>query len=194
MSFLIFFFFFIMIMIFQLSSQIKFVIWHSITCFFSGRRRRNNNKGIVHPTMKILSLITPPHVVPNPWDLCSSSEQKLRYFWWSLRAMRILFVHKENNNNNLFSNSSPRITFFIRFCVLIMVISLLSMEDQRTLRFHQKYLHLCSEDERRSYGFGTTWAWVINDRIFIFGWINPLIWKTITYSLFHEDGTDLDNE
>ncbi len=24
-------------------------------------------------------------------------------------------------------------------------------------------------------GFGTTWGWVINDRIFIFGWTIPLI-------------------
>jgi len=28
------------------------------------------------------------------------------------------------------------------------------------LRFHQKYLNLCFEDERKSYGFGTTWGWV----------------------------------
>jgi len=28
------------------------------------------------------------------------------------------------------------------------------------LRFHQKYLNLCPEDERRSYGLGTTWGWV----------------------------------
>ncbi len=41
------------------------------------------------------------------------------------------------------------------FCALIMV-PLLSMEGQRALRFHQKYLILCSEDEQRSYGFGTT--------------------------------------
>ncbi len=47
-------------------------------------------------------------------------------------------------------------------------------EGQRALRFKQKYLHLCSEDERRSYGFGMTWGWVINDRIFIFGWTIPL--------------------
>ncbi len=39
---------------------------------------------------------------------------------------------------------------------------------------HQTYLYLCSEDEQRSYGFGTTWGWVINDRIFIFGWSNLL--------------------
>ncbi len=34
--------------------------------------------------------------------------------------------------------------------------ALLSMEGQKALRFHQKDLNLCSEDERRSYGFGTT--------------------------------------
>ncbi len=42
-------------------------------------------------------------------------------------------------------------------------------EGQRALRFHQKYLNLCSEDEQRSYGFGTTRGGVINDSIFIFG-------------------------
>ncbi len=41
----------------------------------------------------------------------------------------------------------------------------------KALGFHQKYLNLCSEDERRSYGFGTTWGWVINDKILIF-WVN----------------------
>ncbi len=40
-------------------------------------------------------------------------------------------------------------------------------EGQRALWFHQKYLNLCSEDERRSYEFGTTWGWVL-------GWTIPL--------------------
>ncbi len=35
-------------------------------------------------------------------------------------------------------------------------------------------LNLCSEDEQRSCWFGTTWGWVINDRIKIFGWTIPL--------------------
>ncbi len=35
----------------------------------------------------------------------------------------------------------------------MVLVSLLSMEGQRALGVHQKYLHLCSEDERRSYGF-----------------------------------------
>ncbi len=49
------------------------------------------------------------------------------------------------------------------------------MEGQIALGFHQKHFNLCSEDERRSYGFGTTWGWVINARIFILGWTNPLM-------------------
>ncbi len=32
-------------------------------------------------------------------------------------------------------------------------VALLSMQGQRALGFHQKNLNLCSEDERRSYGF-----------------------------------------
>ncbi len=62
-----------------------------------------------------------------------------------------------------------------RFWALNMVVALLSMEDQKALRFHQKYLKLCFKDEQSSYRFGTTWGWIINDIIFIFGWANPLI-------------------
>ncbi len=54
-------------------------------------------------------------------------------------------------------------------------VVLLSMQGLGALGFHQKYLNLCSEDECRSYGYGTTWGWVINDSIFIFGWTIPLI-------------------
>ncbi len=35
-------------------------------------------------------------------------------------------------------------------------VVLMSMEGLKALRFKQKYLNLCSDDERRSYGFGTT--------------------------------------
>ncbi len=55
-------------------------------------------------------------------------------------------------------------------------VVLRSMDGQKTVRFHPKYLNLCSEDERRSYGFRTTWGRVINDRIFILGWTNLLTW------------------
>ncbi len=45
--------------------------------------------------------------------------------------------------------------------------------------FHPKYLKFCSEDEQSFYGFGTTW--VINDKILILGWSNPLrLWQSGT--------------
>ncbi len=69
------------------------------------------------------------------------------------------------------------------FWDLIVIVSLLSIEGQRALRSHQTYLNLCSEDERRSYRFGSTWGWVINDRIFIFGWTNPLITANSTQTV-----------
>ncbi len=50
--------------------------------------------------------------------------------------------------------------------------STMTQRGQKALGFHQKYLNLSSEDERRSYGFGTTGRW--DDRIFIFGWTIPL--------------------
>ncbi len=53
-------------------------------------------------------------------------------------------------------------------------IAFLSTEGQKALGFHQKYLNLCSVDEQRFYGFGMTWGWIINDRIFILGWTIPL--------------------
>ncbi len=35
--------------------------------------------------------------------------------------------------------------------------------------FYQKYLNLCSKDEQKSYRFGKTWGWVINDIILNLG-------------------------
>ncbi len=43
-------------------------------------------------------------------------------------------------------------------------------EGQKALGIHHKYLNLCSEDERMSYGFGMTWGWVINDNFHF--WVN----------------------
>ncbi len=74
--------------------------------------------------------------------------------------------------------------YLLPFWALNESVVLLSMQGQKALRFHQKYLNLCSEDERRSFGFRTTWRWVIHDRAFIFGWTIPLIKKK--YSLDHD--------
>ncbi len=42
------------------------------------------------------------------------------------------------------------------FTTLNVVVALLFLQSQKALRFHQKYLNLCSEDERKS-------LWVWND-------------------------------
>ncbi len=63
-------------------------------------------------------------------------------------------------------------------------VALLSTEGQKALGFHKKYLNLCSVDEQRSYGFGMTWGWVINDRIFIFGWTIPLRLEYAKFSIW----------
>ncbi len=44
---------------------------------------------------------------------------------------------------------------------------------------YQKYLNLCSEDEQRSYGFGMTWVWVINDIIYIFIPLTATVWSIV---------------
>ncbi len=44
----------------------------------------------------------------------------------------------------------------LAFWALNVVVVLLSMEGQKALGFHKKYLNLSSEDEQRSYVFGTT--------------------------------------
>jgi len=44
------------------------------------------------------------------------------------------------------------------------------IDANRVTEIHEKDLHLRPEDERKSYEFGMTWGWVIND-----GWTNPLM-------------------
>ncbi len=41
-------------------------------------------------------------------------------------------------------------------------------------KLSSKYLPLCSAEKRNSYRFVTTWGWVNDDTIFIFGWTIPL--------------------
>jgi len=49
---------------------------------------------------------------------------------------------------------------FLRLASFNSSRSLWTRRSDPALRFHQKYLNLCSEDERRSYRVGTTWGWV----------------------------------
>ncbi len=117
-------------------------------------------KGIAQTKMKTLSLITHTHVIPN---------QTRKTF---AQMYSCIF-------NKLQLNHWCHMDYFID---VLSHFALLFMQGQKALGFHQKYLNLCSKDEWRSYGFGTTRGWVINDISFILGWTIPLkflmIWPT----------------
>ncbi len=73
---------------------------------------------------------------------------------WS--SIFVFFVHKK------YSRSFVKLRLNRWWIILTMsslrfwaLIVLLSMKGQRALWVHQKYLNLCSEDERRSYGLDT---------------------------------------
>ncbi len=88
--------------------------------------------------------------VPRSRIARTSGVQQLFY-----EATRILFVSKENKNKDFvqqFFSSSSRL--LCGKSNVIMTHALASVS--RCVRFHQKYLNLCSEDEGRSYGFKTT--------------------------------------
>ncbi len=53
-------------------------------------------------------------------------------------------------------------------------VMILTVYGLSALGMHQQYLNFWSEDEQRSYRFGTTREWVINDIILIFGCTIPL--------------------
>ncbi len=52
--------------------------------------------------------------------------------------------HPEGENQNLYKNTLGISMSLLPFWALNVVIALLSMEDQKALRVHQKCLNLCS--------------------------------------------------
>lgn len=101
------------------------------------------------PKKEKLSLLTHPHVVPNP-------------FFFRTEVMIFLIKVEPHIVESLIWHA-------LLLCTVSgnISVALLSMTDQKALGFH---LNLCSEDEWSSYGFGTT---SINYRIFVFGWTIP---------------------
>ncbi len=110
-------------------------------------------KGIVHPKMKILSSFIHPQVVPNLYE-CLCSEHKGRYSEeWGKQS----------------SSGAPLTSIVFLFPPM----EVNGAPKQPDYKLSSEYLPLCSE-QTHSYRFGTTWGWVNDDRIFIFGWTVPL--------------------
>ncbi len=112
-------------------------------------------KGIVHPKMKMLSSFTHPQVVPNLYECLCSAEHKGRY----------------SEECGKQSSSGVPLTSIVFFFPTMEVNG---APKQPGYKLSSKYLPLCSAEQRHSYRFGTTWGWVNDDSIFIFGWTIPL--------------------
>ncbi len=62
----------------------------------------------------------------------------------------------------------------VMWTILMSLLPLRKTITFRKLLDFIKNILICVPDERRSYGFGTTWRRVINDRSFIYWWNKPL--------------------
>ncbi len=111
-------------------------------------------KGIVHPKMKILSSFTHLQVFPNLYECLCSAEHKGRF-------------SEECGKQSSSGAPLTSIVFFPNMEVN-------GAPKQPGYKVSSKYLPLCSAEQRNSYRFGTTWRWVNDDIIFIFGWTIPL--------------------
>ncbi len=112
-------------------------------------------KGIVHPKMKIVSSITHPQVVPNLYECVCSAGHKGKY----------------SEECGKQSSSGAPLTSIVLFFPTMEVNG---ASKQPCDKLSSKYLPLCSAEQINSYRCGTTWGWVNDDTIFIFGWTIPL--------------------
>ncbi len=106
--------------------------------------------------MKILSSFTHPQVVPNLYECVCSAEHKGRY----------------SEEWGKHSSSGAPLTSIVFFFPTMEVNGAPKQPDYK---LSSKYLPLCSAEQTHSYRFGTTWGWVHDDRIFIFGCTVPLM-------------------
>ncbi len=77
------------------------------------------------------------------------------------------FVHKKYSDSTMVEplmSLTSLMRSLLHFWALNVSVALLSIEGRKALGFHHKYLNLCSEDERGSYRFRTTWGWVIKKK------------------------------
>ncbi len=101
--------------------------------------------------MKILSSFTHPQVVPNLYECLCSAEHKGRY----------------SEECGKQSSSGAPLTS------IVFVFYYGSQWCPKTAWLQTFFkISLCLAEQRNSYfhRFGTTWGWVNDDRIFIFGW------------------------
>ncbi len=86
----------------------------------------------------------------------------------------VFFAHKKYSCSFVKLRLNHRWAILTMFLDLDRGMTLAVCGGPESSQISSKYLNVCSEDERRYYRCGTTWRWVVNDRIFIFVWTIPL--------------------
>ncbi len=71
------------------------------------------------------------------------------YFWWNPRAFWPCIDSNATDKFKTQKGSKDIVKIIHVTSVVNVVVALLSMQSQKALGFHQKYLNLCSEDELR---------------------------------------------
>ncbi len=95
---------------------------------------------------------------------------------WREEIVKIIFVFFAHKYSRSWLGWTADVTWtiltmsLIPFWALNVSVALRSMQGLKALIVHQKYLNLCSED-KRSYGFGTTWGGGVIWHNFQF-WVN----------------------
>ncbi len=80
-----------------------------------------------------------------------------------------------NTKEDILKNVGNRAVLGHHWVFFIPTMVVNGAPKQPGYKLSSAYLPLCSAEQRHSYRFGTTWGWVNDDTIFIFGWTIPLI-------------------
>ncbi len=135
--------------------------WHSIdsngTTTFKTQKGSKGIVTIVHATSVIklfyvrMRLLRQQQHTYASWYTCECTEETdtEKKNCWIKPLFLFTFVHKKILLSHWWHTMSV-----LPFWALNVVVALLSMEGQKALGFHQKYLHLCSKGKRKSYRFG----------------------------------------
>ncbi len=108
-------------------------------------------KGIAQ--MTIMSPFTHPQVIPR-MSLCCWTQRKIFWRMWETEQFWDTIDYHSIYFPTMEVNGAPK---------------------QPVYKLSSKYLPLCSAEQIHSYRLGTTWGWVNDDTIVLFGWTIPLI-------------------
>ncbi len=90
---------------------------------------------------------------------------------WSVFYCNVSLCHKGIVHTKMGHHFWGTIDFH---CILFPTMDVNGAPKEPNYKLSSKYLPLCSAEQRHSNRFVTSWRWINDDRIVIFGWTVPL--------------------